>query len=285
LIVKQQVERRKKFDKVMQSQINLLKVLLQPHSKLLSEYEIVEFAVNEDDFNLNIASVTNPEIVLGEDNMKSLAAYESVCFPEEIAIPAAGAIPLLVQLLAQQPTHGSAAHNAGNKYYLSLIEFLTNEYILLEDSSDSEDSEDSMSCDEKQVFTGLYRERFEINKECADSKKVEVEWKFFIYMAKNADKIAEIAEIAASCLVKHNKNKNSYEIHSVCVGESGKRHCSAFIPGVFKYLQSNDKSFSEIRIYCEQSNKGACACYAKIPGTTITTEENKTHYILLNDNV
>ena len=164
------------------------------------EFQLVEFKVSFDDV-LNIESVgLREKMFLKEDEMKVLAAQDLACFPQKCT---------------------KLTNTKIRKYYVDLVDFLTKEVVLVSNSNSNSNSNskfnsnsNSMSCDGKMLYDGLYRTEFE---EAAPTSS-KVAWKFFVYMEKGTN------VIAASCLVERNLIYNTYEIHSVCVGEIGKGH-------------------------------------------------------------
>jgi hypothetical protein len=219
------------------------------------DFQVVEFKlVPSLEYQLNIESTNSAQkIVLTEDDIKVLAGYDLVCFPEKAA-----------------KCH-KLTKTKIKKFYLSLVEYLTDDFTLLSSNSNSNSNSNTMSCDGKEIFNALYDYEFEL--ETIDF--IKVEWKFFVYI--NAAR-----QIAASCMVEHNKVYNTYEIHSVCVGQSGQKHCQNFIPLVFENLKTNYRDFTEIRIYCKTDNPRACGCYAHIPNVNILTNPATTAYVLYN---
>lgn len=224
-----------------------------------TQLEVVEFRVEvSDEFHLNIESVNHtPKIILTKDNIELLAEYDLTCFPQKKC--------------------KKITNKIRRQYYLSLIEFLTDDFEIY-----SESDSDSMICDDDDTtiyYNGFYGIEFkQVNENTKSNRKVE--WKFFAYMINNL--------IAASCLVEHNLIYNSYEIHSVCVGEIKKGHCGNFIPKVFEHLGKGipfKEDYSEIKIYCENANEAACKCYDKIPNVCKISKKNTTAYVLYSGKI
>lgn len=221
-------------------------------------FQVVEFKLVsswEDMYpTLNIESTNFPQkIVLTEDDIKVLAGYDLLCFPEKTT-----------------KCH-KLTKTKIKKFYLSLVDYLTDEFALISSNSNSNSNSNTMSCDGKEIYNALYDYEFE--PETIDF--IKVEWKFFVYM--NADR-----QIAASCMVEHNKVYNTFEIHSVCVGQSGKGYCTEFIPLVFENLKTNYRDFTEIRVYCRTNNPHACKCYGHIQNVNLISNEETTAYVFYN---
>lgn len=112
------------------------------------------------------------------------------------------------------------------------------------------------SCKVQNVtFRGL---QFKVKK-CGMLHALQNRWELFVLMTKDTHKIA------ASCLVHFNDIYGSCEIHEVCAGIPGKGYCKELLKEVRNHISHGQSGpMSEIRIFCEGANVGACKCYSSV---------------------
>ena len=191
--------------------------------------------------------------ILDEKAIETIAMNMSICFPSD----------------KSPSTHNSKNSHPDDinrsEYYVSLLDFLTNEYYHIDQDESEEEHDDA------DVFEGLFGKRFRKVKSVDPIKNLKYCYELVVCYGSDDS-------ILASCLVHKQKIFGTYEIHEVCVSKKGQKICSNFIPMVFNYY-INDIECKEVRIYCETKNGGACSCYNKIPGVELVKTEHTIGFI------
>lgn len=113
----------------------------------------------------------------------------------------------------------------------------------------------------------------------SSSHKIErTRWEIFAFVTFNTER--KKWNVDASCLVEFDEIFGSCEIHEVCVATPGFKLCQRLIENIRTNLV--ERQVRELRIYCENSNLAACACYARcMKGATVINTPSITAYSLL----
>lgn len=105
-------------------------------------------------------------------------------------------------------------------------------------------------------------------------------WELFTILTHDASR--KKWDVHASCLVEFDDIFQSCEIHEVCVATTGRKLCQQLIQKVCDHIKTGASGpIREIRIFCDNTNAAACACYTKsMLGATIIRTHSTTAFVL-----
>jgi hypothetical protein len=245
----------------------------QYHLKVYSAKLDDNFVVNGKSISkVRIAPVDGVDDDLGEEGIKMIAKNVKACFPSNTNVNSP----------SNMNNNANAANKTAKDYYVSLMEFLLNEYTIIdEDNTQGNTTNNNSNNNNNNIanylpqYVGDFKTLFQMQEDDDPITNLKSSYEFVVLY--DASKT-----ICASCLVHKQKIYGSYEIHEVCVRKGLTGVCSKFIPMVFDYYRK-DKQCTDIRIFCIKNNLGACKCYGRIPGCLrIDTERTSAFILRLN---